>query len=284
MSDTIHRFIFETDGIRGQLVKLNQSAQKMLNGHNYPPLIADLLTQAASINVLLATTLKFEGKISLQLQTPDKLKMLVVQTTHDLNFRGLARYDDDIDYSTLTFKDLTRKGHLSITIEPSKGKRYQGIVPLDGTNLSQCVENYFEQSEQLKTRIWLFTEKKQACGLLLQALPDMISQEAFMHLNHLASTLNKEEALTVESEMLLHRLFHQEDIRYLSVDDIHFACGCSRKKMLDSLSLLPEKEVTDILQTEGLISVKCEFCLEQFNFKELDIKEHNQVSGNNTKH
>lgn len=284
MSDQIHRFIFDTHGIRGEIVKLTQSADRMLQDHNYPVVIASMLQQAAAVSVLLATTLKFEGKISIQLQTSDKLKMLVVQITHKLGYRGLVRFDDKADYSKETFQSLTRGGQLSITIEPKNGQRYQGIVPLDGDSLAACVENYFNQSEQLETRIWLFNDDNQVCGLMLQALPDMLSQDSFEHLVYLASTLTEEECLSIDSEIILHRLFHQESIRGLTAHPVKFTCGCSEKKMLDSLALLPEEEIQEIIETKGHVSVKCEFCLDKFRFSEVDIKTHKGLSGNQTQH
>jgi molecular chaperone Hsp33 len=284
MSDKIHKFIFNTYGIRGELVSLSDSNQRMLQNHQYPPFIADLLQQAAAVSLLLATTLKFEGKISIQLQTPDQLKMLVVQTNHKLGFRGLARFDKQFDYSTSSFKQITHGGQMSITIEPLKGKRYQGIVPLDGNNLAQCVEHYFDQSEQLKTKIWLYNNDQQAFGLMLQALPDMLSEESFDHLVYLANTLTKDECLSVDSEIILHRLFHQESISNLDVSPITFHCGCSEKKMLESISLLAEEEIDEVIRERGEISVKCEFCLNQFAFSQFDIKSHHSLKGNKTQH
>jgi molecular chaperone Hsp33 len=284
MTDKIHRFIFNTYGIRGELVNLTDSNQRMLQDHQYPPFIADLLQQAAAVSLLLATTLKFEGKISIQLQTPGMLKMLVVQTNHNLGYRGLARFDNKADFSQSSFEQVTQGGQMSITIEPLKGKRYQGIVPLDGSNLAQCVEHYFEQSEQLKTKIWLYNNKEQAFGLMLQALPDMLSEESFEHLVFLANTLTKEECLSVDSEIILHRLFHQESISNLAVDPVTFHCGCSKKKMLESISLLAKDEINEILEDKGEISVKCEFCLNQFVFNHLDLKTGQTVKGNKTQH
>ncbi len=284
MTDKIHRFIFDTHGIRGEFVDLSASAQRVLKDHNYPAPIATLLQQCSAISVLLATTLKFEGQISLQLQTPGALKMLVVQTTHNLGFRGLARLEDNETFENLSFKDITSGGQMVITIAPKKGKRYQGIVPLEGDNIQECIEQYFNQSEQLKTRIWLFNNHTQVRGLFLQALPDMTSQDAFEHLEYLSSTLTSEECLTVDTDILLHRLFHQESIKGMSIEEVKFQCGCSKKKMLNSICLLPEEEINEILQTKGEISARCEFCLDQFKFKEIDIKLSGSLQGNSTQH
>ncbi len=284
MSDKIHRFIFDTFGIRGEFVQLEGSVQTMLAKHHYPVVIADLLQQVAAVSILLTTTLKFEGKISVQLQTKNDLKLLVVQANNLLGFRGIARYDKEANFSNLSFKDLIKDGQLSITIEPKKGKRYQGYVALNKDSFAECIEDYFNQSEQLKTRIWLYNNDNKVKGLMLQALPDMLSQDSFDHLVFLAETLEKDECLTTNSDVLLNRLFHQESVRDLLEQAVKFQCGCSRKKMLSSVVLFPENEVQEILDTKGELAVKCEFCLTQFKFSELDIKSHLAINGNKTAH
>lgn len=285
MSDKIQRFIFDSFGIRGELVQLEASVQSMLDKHNYPPLIASLLQQVAAVSILLTTTLKFEGKMSVQLQTQNKLKLLVVQSNHNLGYRGIARYDKKADYSNMTFEELTRNGNLSITIEPKKGKRYQGYVELGQDSFAECIENYFNRSEQLKTRIWLFNDdNNRVTGLMLQALPDMLSQDSFDHLVYLSETLTQEECVTIEGNILLNRLFHQEKVRDLLIQEVKFECGCSRKKMLESISLFQEDEIQEIIQAKGNVAVKCEFCLDQFEFNEIDIKSQQAMVGNNTQH
>ncbi len=284
MTDKIHRFIFDTFGIRGEMVHLAASSQRMIEAHNYPSLIADLLQQAAAVNVLLATTLKFEGRISIQLQGSGALKMLVVQTTHELGYRGVAHFDEQQDYSKLGFTDLIKDGQMCITIEPVKGRRYQGVVPLEGNNLAECVETYFKQSEQLNTRIWLYNDSSQVFGLLIQALPDMLSEESFQHLETLASTLTADECLTVENDVLLHRLFHDESVINLTEETVKFSCECSPEKMLNALILLSDDEIEEILQESGEVAMTCEFCLNHYAFNEVDIKQHKSMDGNSTQH
>ena len=284
MSDKIHRFIFDSFGIRGELVQLQSSVQSMLSKHNYPLIIADLLQQVAAVNILLTTTLKFEGKMSIQLQTEDKLKLLVVQANHTLGFRGVARYDKQADYANMAFSDLTKNGQLSITIEPKNGKRYQGYIEIDQESFALCIEDYFNQSEQLKTRIWLFNDDNKVTGLMLQALPDMLSQDSFDHLVYLSDTLSKEECLSIDGELLLNRLFHAESVRDLLTQEIRFQCGCNQKKMLDSVALFPENEIQEIITKKGKVTVKCEFCLNQFDFSQVEIKSQQAMAGNRTKH
>ena len=248
MADSLTRFIFEDYDIRGELVRLKDSSQVLLENHGYPDLLAGLLQEAAAINVLLATTLKFEGKLTLQLQTQGKLTLLVVQTTHELNYRGICRYDTEADFSAENFSSLTKGGQLFITIEPTKGNRYQGIVPIEKDSLTECIEQYFMLSEQLKTRLWLFREPEEIRALFIQALPDMKNPDDFEHLEHLSSTLGHEESFAIDDETLLHRLFHQENLSHIHSQPVNFQCDCSREKMLSSVSLLAQDELEQILE------------------------------------
>lgn len=281
MADQLTRLIFDDFNIRGVATRISNDADQLVSAHNYPEPLAKLLLEAAAINAMLTTTLKFEGRISLQLQTPNSLKLLLVQTTHDLQYRGVLRHED---YANESFAELTKGGQMVITIEPDKGERYQGIIALEGDSLISCIEGYFAQSEQLKTRLLVFSKPTGVFGLLLQALPDLSSDEDFEHIETLAQTLTEEEAFELDNNDILHRLYHEERVRALADETIEFQCTCSRDKMLSTLQLLEADEIADILKTEGFIEIQCEFCLTHYKFHELDIKTFGAVVGNETRH
>ena len=284
MADSLTRFIFENLDVRGELIQLNESVHELLDGHDYPVVLAELLKQAAAINALLASTLKFEGRITLQLQTPGAMKFLLVQTSHELQFRGTISFDAEADYANVDFRQLTANGQLVITIEPINGERYQGVVALEADNLAGCIENYFAQSEQLRTRIWLFSNAEQECGLLLQALPAMQEASEFEHLTMLAETITGEELFTLSSEAILYRLFHEETLRIFESDNVQFHCDCSRDKMLSSVSMLSADDLDEIFAEQDMINVQCQFCGDEYNFEELDLKQVHAVQGNQTQH
>lgn len=284
MSDKLTRLIFDNYNIRGVAVQIADDVNKLISEHNYPEPIAKLLLEAVAINAMLTTTLKFEGRISLQLQTPGSLSLLLVQTNHNLSYRGVARFEEDQLNDEISFADMVNNGQMVITIEPDKGQRYQGIVALEADSLAGCIENYFAQSEQLRTKLFMFTRSNAVFGLLLQALPDLSSETDFEHVETLANTLTEEEAFELDNQDILHRLFHEELVRSLSEEPIQFECQCSRDKMLSSLQLLQDDEITEILEADGHIEIQCEFCLNQYKFNELDIKSFLAVAGNETRH
>ena len=147
------KFIFEAADIRGEIVHLDSAYRDILAIHQYPGPVARLLGEFLAASVLLSTTIKFEGRLVLQAQGGADLSLLMAECSNELEIRGIARGAD-----TATGEDFTALlggGHLAITIEPADGQRYQGIVSLEGGSLAGCIESYFENSEQLPTRLWL---------------------------------------------------------------------------------------------------------------------------------
>ncbi len=271
-SDTIQRFIFEHHPVRGLWVRLDNSVQALIKNHEYPAVVQRQLFEAAVATCLLTETVKFEGKLSLQAQSGGPLSLLLIQATHNHTFRGIARFTDPVP-ETDDLKQLMPGAQMALTIEPNEGKRYQGIVPMHQHTLAHNLEDYFKQSEQLDTRIWLFSSENTAFGLMLQALPDSANNEGIDHLSQLANTLTAEEALSLEPHDVLHRLYHQDQVRLFDEKNIEFKCGCSREKSLASLVLVPREELEELLAEEGKVNMNCEFCRAHYQFDSIDVEQ-----------
>ncbi|MFA5494489.1 MAG: Hsp33 family molecular chaperone HslO, partial [Porticoccaceae bacterium] len=170
-NDQLHRFIFDNSDVRGEIVSLADSYQNVLDNGNYPTLINELLGELLAAAGLLSATLKFDGVITLQARGDGDLTLLMADCTRHNALRGIARLAEGADPEVRDLRQLLGNGHLAITIDPADGERYQGIVPLEKETLNACLEDYFNLSEQLPTRLWLFADGQRAGGLLLQALP-----------------------------------------------------------------------------------------------------------------
>lgn len=286
MSDQLQRFIFDDYQIRGELAQAHNSFNEIIKNHNYTAEVANVVGELLIATCLLTATLKFQGKIAVQLQGDGPLKLAVINADQDLELRGTARVEGDT--SGLSFKQLIGKGHLMITVTPDDGERYQGIVELNKDSLSGCLEDYFIQSEQLATRIILranSTGKAQAAGLLLQTLPavDDCHDEQFQHVSTLASTVKEEELYTLENEQLLYRLYHQETVRLFEITPIIFKCSCSKERCLSSLASIAPEEILSILKEHGAVDMHCEYCASDYHFEvdELQILLGDQ---HNTQH
>ncbi len=275
--DQLHRFIFEKYEVRGELVQLNQTTQDMLGGHHYPQAIQQLLSELLVATSLLTATLKFEGSITVQLQGDGPVHFAVINGDHLQQLRGVARYDGVIAENA-GLHELIGKGHMIITVTPNEGERYQGIVALDGDTLSACLENYFAQSEQLPTRIWIKTEQHdeqpKSAGMFLQAMPNSNSEQHaldFEHVTTLTDTIKSEELLELPAEEVLYRLYHQEEVRLFEPQDVSFVCGCSRARCEAALLQLGQQEVESLLEEQDEIRMDCDYCGTEYHFSASDV-------------
>ncbi|MGO3445681.1 MAG: Hsp33 family molecular chaperone HslO, partial [Pseudoalteromonas distincta] len=221
-------------------------------------------------------TLKFEGEIAVQLQGDGPVKYAVINGDDKQNMRGIARLQSEVTGSTV--KELIGQGYMVITITPTKGERYQGIVPLEHETLSECIEAYFEQSEQLKTRLWFATDTTEgnakACGLFLQVLPvdKQKSIEDFAHLEALSHTIKDEELLELDANSVLTRLYHEDNPRVFEPQSIQFKCGCTREKTMTALVNIGQQALLDDVAEHGEIKISCHYCLKDYLFDEQDVK------------
>jgi len=285
--DVLNRFLFERTQVRGGLVHLDATWQAVLERHDYPPVIRDLLGQAMAAAVLLSTTIKFDGSLTIQLTGQGPLSMLVVQASAARTLRGLAHWQEPLPSAHLG--ELAGQARLVITIDPGEGKeRYQGVVALEGARLSDALDAYFARSEQLPTRLWLAVSDEAVAGLLLQRLPgEDADQDAWDRTVALADTVQEEELLSLPVEVLLHRLFHEEEVRLLEREPLCFRCSCSEARVKEMLRGLGSEEAHRILAEEGGVHVTCEFCNAQYHFDAVDLDAlftEGAMPGDQTRH
>ncbi len=270
--DQFQRFIFEHSQIRGAWVKLGDSYTEIAKQAPYPASVRELLGESLAASVLMSGTLKFEGILSLQAQGDGSLRTLMAECTHQRTIRGLARFNDTaIQKSGL--KELLGQGNMVITITPEQGQRYQGVVPREADSLAGCLQDYFTRSEQIDTGLMLFADENTSAGLLLQRMPGAIDpdNDQWQRVNHLAATLTAEEMLGLDSETLLNRLFHEEEVRLFETEPVRFYCSCSRERTLAALESIGQKECYSILDERESIDMDCQFCHAQYRFVRNDI-------------
>lgn len=274
--DLLHRYTFDQLDVRGELVQIEQAYNEMIADHNYPVQVQALLGELLVATCLLTATLKFEGDIAVQLQGDGPVKYAVINGDHQQNMRGIARLQGEVTGSTI--QELIGNGVMVLTITPTKGERYQGIVPLEHDTLAACLEAYFAQSEQLQTRLWFATDTIQghakAAGLLLQVLP--VNKEKsitdFTHLEALSNTIKAEELLELDAATVLTRLYHEDNPRVYEPQAIQFKCGCSREKTITALVNIGQQALLDDVIENGEVKISCHYCLKDYVFNEQDVK------------
>ncbi len=274
--DSLSRFVFENFPVRGELVHLNACWRAMLDNHDYPAPVRRLLGEAMAAVVLLASILKFKGQLTLQIHGNGPLTLLVAQCDAERHIRGIAKWEGSDLPETLS--GLTGDGRLAITIETGKdGERYQGIVAAEGETLAACLEGYFENSEQLPTRLWLAADDNSAAGMLLQQLPGQAASEEaaddWRRAQLLAETLSEEELMGLDNVEVLHRLFHEDQLRLFDPAPVAFRCSCSRERVDSALRLLGRGELEDLAEADGSVEVRCEFCGRSYPLDPVDLEQ-----------
>lgn len=277
-NNILNRYLFDDLSVRGELVQLDETYQRIISSKEYPAAIEKLLGELLVATTLLTATLKFEGSITIQLQGEGPVSLAVINGDNNQQVRGVARWEGDIPTNANVRELMGKNGYLVITIEPEQGERYQGIVGLESDNLSEIIESYFERSEQLKTRIWIRTGeldgKAHAAGMLLQVMPDGTgTPEDFDHLEKLTNTIKDEELFTLQAQELLYRLYNQEVVQLFTPQPVEFNCGCSRERSGAAIITLPQPEVDNILQEQGHISLHCDYCGTTYKFDRNQVDE-----------
>jgi molecular chaperone Hsp33 len=285
MSDQLQRFIFDQTAIRGNMVQLTHTFEHALQHHEYPATIRQLLGELMAASALLAATLKIEGgALILQIQGRGMIQLLVVecsmnQDSLSLNIRATAKLSEkslSTDLENYSLKELIGEGHFSIILDPKDGgQAYQGIVPVEGESIAEILQNYMQRSEQIETLIWLECNNHNAAGMLLQKLPETLTQDldAWDRLSHLASTVQADELLNTQPERLLYQLFHQENVRMFEPQVIMFKCSCSIQSVGNMLKMLGHEELASILLEQTKVEVNCDFCNKKYTFDAVDVEQ-----------
>ena len=310
----IHKFLFEGLPVRGVLVRLTDAWTEILRrrasggaGSAYPLPVQNLLGEMVAAATLMQSNIKFNGSLILQVFGDGPVKLAVVDVQPDFGVRATATVLGEVgDAASLSaMVNVHNEGKCAITLDPKTkfpGQQpYQGVVPLFGDQheklekLSDVLEHYMLQSEQLDTTLVLAADGNVAAGLLIQRLPlegvgnlagSLVSQanedeiglnEHYNRISILASTLKREELLSLDAETILRRLFWEENVRRfepLAEDPVpHFSCTCSRERVSNMILGLGVEEAESVIAERGHIEVGCEFCGAQYHFDPIDAAQ-----------
>ena len=274
-TDYVQRFLFENLDIRGRLVCLTGSWQRMLDGRGYPEDITALLGHTTALNVLLGANQKGAGRVTLQVQGSGPVKLLVADCTADLKIRGMASYQP-LEQKGSSERSLLGDGRLAVTLEDIKsGRVYQSLVPLEGETMQQIFEHYLSQSEQLEAFLRLYADDGALCGLLLEKLPgaDGRDPDGWNRVKHLANTLTLDETRDAQPYDLLTRVFPEELMRVFRLYAVEYHCPYDEQKVKDMLRGLGRTEVEAILAEQGEVVIRNEMCNHEYRFDARAIAE-----------
>jgi molecular chaperone Hsp33 len=288
--DIVQPFQIDASHLRGRLVRVGPVLDEILSNHAYPEPVARLLGETITLAITLAGALKYDGIFTLQTKGDGPISLMVADVTSTGDVRGYAQFDAerlagaDID-SSAPVPTLLGNGYLAFTVDQGEHtERYQGIVELSGETLSEGIQHYFRQSEQLDTGIKVavaFTDLGWRGGaLMLQRLPeDQVQQtlgsdvaDDWRRAMVLMGTCTDREMLdpNLPPNDLLFRLFNEDGVRVWAPADLSASCRCSRDRVATVLASLPRDEIAD-LKVNGNVEVTCEFCNSTYTFDDAQL-------------
>ncbi len=278
-SDIRQRFVFDRLDARGCIVCLSETSEAIQSTHHYPNNLAKLLNEFALAATLLRDSIKINGSLTIQLRSEGPIKLIMADCMSDRRVRAISEYDSEelVANDLLSLNRLGNGATLAITISPDEGERYQSIVPIENASLSECLEDYFQRSEQLPSLFRLLSDQKKAVGISIHALPEekvvdnATSEENFERISALLQTLSADEALNLEPEQTLTRLFHDESCRLFEAHPVEFGCICSPAKSIEAIKSLGQDDVSELIkeqveQGNDNLVVDCHFCFQRYEF------------------
>lgn len=284
--DLVQPFQLELPNLRGRMVRLGASLDSIIKRHDYPPVIANLLAEAVTLAALLAGMLKFEGVFTLQAKGNGAVSTLVADITSQGHLRAYANFAPEqltLLGPSPSAHELLGSGHLAFTVDQSSStERYQGLVELSGNSLTDFIQHYFAQSEQIDTVFKTAVQNDrlrgwQAGGIMLQRLPErdsVIDEDGWQRAQMLLGTATNRELLEpqLEANDLLYRLFHEETVRVFEPLELEDRCRCNRERVSGVLQTLSAEDLSELTQ-DGPAEVRCQFCARLYNFTKAEVQE-----------
>ena len=297
--DNCVSFLIENGAYQGRLIRLNQVVNTILGKHCYPKPVAAVVAECTVLGALLASQLKYNGLFTLQIQSNGVINLVVVDVTSDGKIRACARYDEERLKKSQELRKTTGEieaaphllggGHLVFTVDQGENTElYQGIVDLQGKNLTECALRYFKQSEQIDTDLKLFLHTPEGessswltGGIMLQKMPtistDISAEEQTEIWNEakiFMQSLNENEIFDAElsSEEILNRLFHSNKLQISNLRSYQFGCRCSKDKLLNTLQSFSAEDIEAMIE-ENKITATCNFCNEKYVFTPGEVRK-----------
>jgi molecular chaperone Hsp33 len=285
----VQPFRIDPFALRGRLVRLGPTVDRILSQHDYPEPVAAILGEAIALAVVLAGALKYDGIFTLQTKSDGPVRLLVADVSTEGAVRGYAQYDSARLGEAMmqpgqspSVPQLIGSGYIAFTVDQGEDtERYQGIVELVGASLAECAQHYFRQSEQIQAGIKLAAARSgaegawRAGGLMLQRVPPegghhVIAddvEDGWRRAMVLMSSATPAELVDPElpPRRLLFRLFHEEQVRVFRTHALEARCRCSRERIARILRAFPAEDLED-MQKDEVTTVTCEFCNTRYEF------------------
>ena len=270
MPDLLQPCLIESANARLSIIQMENSWECVLSRHEYPAPVAAQLGQLLASGILLRSRLKKGSSIILQIQGKGALQTLVAQANPENTLRGLAKWQHVFERDA-SIEEIYGDAKLVMTLT-NEQERYQGIVELSGQTLSDSLEAYLTQSEQLPSCMKLFANQQRVAGILIQKLPTQFDEdEDWQRVKLMTQTITAEEMLSLSVSDIIKRLYHTEDVRVYDQQPVSFKCSCSRERIDSVLETMGRDSMLELIEEKGAVNVDCEFCNLTYQYEQAHI-------------
>jgi molecular chaperone Hsp33 len=254
-------FQFHQLPVRGRLLRLsglNTAIPSLADTNACTQTLTELLAAAA----MMAYDTKHTLNVGLQIQHPSLGALLFAQANqHNGTATELRAYANPAARGT-PFQSLTSQegGMFVVTLENTAitaasqmDNRYQSFIPLTQPSAAACLEEYFANSVQTPTHLAVWAGQGawagHAAALMLQSLPnEPLPADDWQRLKLLLSTIQTYEIMKENQEILLAKVFAEDDISLFPAEHPVLAQPDPRARMLAALAALPAAELAEIRQ------------------------------------
>ncbi len=240
-----------------------------------------LLGRTMMGTMLMASNLKGEERIQVQIEGNGPLRRLVAEATSNGEIRGYSSDPElELDYSTETsWGEAFGPALLSITKTLyNEANPVSGMVELVNGNINDDIAYYLKQSEQVDSAISLdvgFDEEgniTHAGGILIQALPDatdenrVIIEENLKNVPQVSRLLSDGHYIDSIMDMAGTSFGVKELDRY----PVDFFCRCNKDRFVNALAMIQMDEL-EAMQDDGQELV-CHYCNEKYLIPKEEIQ------------
>lgn len=270
--------------IRAVAIRTTDLAEEARERHEMAPTAAAALGKAMTGTLLLAATLRKQGRLNVRIAGGGPIGGIFVDAGTDGTVRGYVgnaeadvppRLDGQLDVGRV----IGNSGLLTVTYDMGK-RPYTGTVELVSGELGEDFTAYFARSEQIPSAVSLGIYVEQgriisSGGLLVQLLPgagDEIAERLEQAIKALPpfSTMEREHVSLVQ---VLERALEGFAVEILQDDQgVRFNCHCDNQRVLDAIRLLGEEEIRDMIATDGQAEVRCHFCGTKYNLSRDELE------------
>ncbi len=281
--------VAKEDAIRVFVVRTTNLCEIARLRHKTSPISTAVLARVLTGAVLLTSLLKHgtSQRLLLRIDGDGPIGFVVAEANAKGEVRGFVKEPNvELLVKEVNGKkkfDISRaigKGYLTVVKDLGFGVPYESTVPLVSGEIAEDIAYYLSKSEQIPSAVSIGVlvgetgKVKAAGGFFVEPLPGA-SEEAISKLEENVRKIPPISSLIDSGkrpEDIVELLLEGFTPKILALKELSFKCKCSKEVARGGILAFPESEIEELIK-EGGVSIKCNFCGEEYFFTAEELKE-----------